>query len=671
MSDSNNVYRNSIIREDLLIEATVKYWWQRRRFIISILLLSMVIFAGLLMLIPKSYKAQAAIIIMPPRFIPEIRTQPLTVLTARSLLETNELYQQVIVRLQRYRHVAVNIAGSDEPTNDAISKLSQASHTELMSDGRMTETDAEAISQLDETEIRGLFEFTEEELSDMTVDGIARVLSSEESVEKKTAADLTFSPVLQMFAISDTGSKAQVMVNLWARLFEEKYESLTRGQTQKVFESLENQQQAGQEELESIQKVLVDFKLLNNLELIQRQITDFTESFSAYHKKLVANVDQLVTLEAKIQSLEQLLKAVEGPNFTWIGSLVVDTKTTQPGSNTYLALGSGEMETSASDVLRRRRWEAVQSREDLESALDRAATYNRNNQIELMTAERVRLQSEYIQEKTDFRSNLVEAEVARKSLAELEKAVTNTSQSIPLMTGLPDEVLGDVLASGSAAGLNRVTSIQLNKEQLNPLWETLVTQRAEVSRSLNEAEATVAELSDDLPSKGNDLREMSENIFMATQGEKLVAARVQRMEQMNQTLYTDYVKMREEVFATGWQITMLKDEIDSLNLAVKNSRDDIERLRKSFEAASATLEIIELRKKAVQQRAELLTQKLQESMVAVREEVSDVSLASKAVAPTEHYFPPRSLLLLAMTLLTGGVLLGGMSRKRYRQLMAG
>ncbi len=670
MSSTKDDYRTSINRENLLVEATFKYWWQRRRFIVGCMLLSVVCFAAVLLILPTAYRAQAAIIIMPPRFIPEIRTEPLTVLTAKSLLETNELYQQVILRLRRYRHLLIKFAGTDDPADNLVDRLSQASVLQLTAGGGMSEEEADILSRLDQTEIRGLLEFDDEDLANMTVDGIARALSSKESVEKKTAADLTFSPVLQLFAVSDSGNKSQVMVNLWARLFEEKYESLTRGQTQKVFESLENQQEAGQQELETMQKVMVDFKLEHNLELIQRQIADFTESFSAYHKRLVANVEQLVTLESKVKSLQELLGAVEGPDFTWVGSLVIDNETTEPGNLAYKSLGSEELSTTGSEVMRRRRWESVQSRTDLVQALDQAAKYNRQNQIELMTAERERLEAEYLLEKSAYRTNLVQVEVAEKSLEELNQAITTTSQSIPLLTGLPDEVLGDVLMSGRREGVGMVTSFHLNKEQLNPLWETLVKQRAEVSRSLYEAEATVAELARELPAKENDLRELGEVVFRAVQGEKLVGRQVERMEQMNQTLYADYAEMREDVFATGWKITLLKDEIESLNLAITNSRNDIEALRKSSEAASATLEILDLRKKAISQRAELLTQKLQESMVAVREEVSDVSLASKAVAPTEHYFPPRSILLFVMTLVTAALLLWGLSRKRYRQLMA-
>lgn len=312
----------------------------------------------------------------------------------------------------------------------------------------------------------------------------------------------------------------------------------------------------------------------------------------------------------------------------------------------------------------------MQSRQALMDALNRASIFDSVNQVDLMTSERLRLESEYMREKTAFQTNRIQVQVAGESLEMLDKTIVATSQTVPLMTALPDEVLGNAITSGRNSDVEKIASIHLNKEQLNPLWETLVKQRAEVSERFHEAQATVAELSKGLQAKEQLLQEMGDRIFLARQGAKLVDARVDRFNRINEKLFNDYANRKEEIFDTGWQITMAQDEVDSLKDAVVKSREGIETLRKSYEAAAAKLEVLELRKKAVTQRADLLIQKLQESMVAIREEVSDVSIASKAVAPTRHYFPPRILLLAIMTILTAVLLLGGMSRKRYRQLMA-
>jgi uncharacterized protein involved in exopolysaccharide biosynthesis len=53
----------------------------------------------------------------------------------------------------------------------------------------------------------------------------------------------------------------------------------------------------------------------------------------------------------------------------------------------------------------------------------------------------------------------------------------------------------------------------------------------------------------------------------------------------------------------------------------------------------------------------LLFQKLQDAQTAVAEEISDVTVAARAVMPSRHFFPRRSLLLPALTLLTMLVLL--------------
>ena len=85
---------------------------------------------------------------------------------------------------------------------------------------------------------------------------------------------------------------------------------------------------------------------------------------------------------------------------------------------------------------------------------------------------------------------------------------------------------------------------------------------------------------------------------------------------------------------------------------------------------SARLQILESRQKAVQRNADLLLQKLQEAQLAKDQELSDISIAAPAVMPERHFFPRRSVLLVALTLLTFAVLAGALARRKYMELAA-
>jgi uncharacterized protein involved in exopolysaccharide biosynthesis len=87
-----------------------------------------------------------------------------------------------------------------------------------------------------------------------------------------------------------------------------------------------------------------------------------------------------------------------------------------------------------------------------------------------------------------------------------------------------------------------------------------------------------------------------------------------------------------------------------------------------YDAASARLQVLESRQRAVQRNADLLLQKLQEAQVARDQGLSDVSLAASAVTPMRHFFPKRTLSLAILSAITLFVLLAAMGRARYLEI---
>ena len=82
-----------------------RYLLSRWRFIGSVMAGAVVVYAILLLLVPDQFRAQAKIIILPPRFMSEVRIEPLSVETARNLIESPEIMLQIIELVRSTRNL--------------------------------------------------------------------------------------------------------------------------------------------------------------------------------------------------------------------------------------------------------------------------------------------------------------------------------------------------------------------------------------------------------------------------------------------------------------------------------------------------------------------------------------------------------------------------------------
>lgn len=662
MSEHRTDNLTTLQKDDLLWRATLPYWWQRRWFIIKTLTALAVVFALVLLAIPSRYRATAQVIILPPRFVPEVRTQPLAVPTAQALLETPDLYQQVLNTIKRQRTLMMKIAGESK---SPYSTIAAAPLEKLQSVTGATETEATELKALDARELEGLYQFDEDELATLNAGAVGEMLSSEEAVEKKTASDVVYSPVVRLYAVADTGPKAQVLANTWARLFEKKYEALTRGQTQRLSSSLESQQEAGQQELEKIQQLIVSFRLENNVDLLQRQIRDKMELLSSFSQQLVGRQNELAVEQAKTTALQSLSASLEQTQSGWMGDVLPEfVGRSETGFVTAITTLSAAL-PAGTDIAE----QVKKSQSDLATALQRARSFEQEHQTAYLQELETKAKNALIELKTELPQKRVAAESLRSALEQLEGKIASTSQTLTLSTSLPEEVIGSAVASGSESSMARAAALRYSNDRINPEWEELVKERAALQQQLTQAQAQVKATEALIPAKDAEVKQLGEQAFAAGQGANLARNQVEQYEQLNRRFFERYTEMKRDLLSSLLRQVALRQEIGAITSTTEDLRTTIEELRGQTESAEARLEILNLRKKAVEQRAQLLTQKLQESLVAIGEQVSDVSIASKAVAPEKHYFPPRTILLIAGMLLSAAVLLYSLSRRRYLELI--
>jgi uncharacterized protein involved in exopolysaccharide biosynthesis len=656
------------------------YWWKNRWQILKILAIATIAFAVVLLLIPARFKAQATVIVLPPRFLPEVRTQPLTVTTVRSLLESGELLQQVIDRLRLCKRLLEN-KFSGIPDDAALKQVAGAKPEAVAAYLGIRDDDlSNYFSGHSTEELRGLLDFKDSDLQDMTVDDLSQLLSSEDTIEKKTASDLTFSPLVKLFAISDSGRKAQVLANTWATLFEKKYDQLTREKTTQQFNSIFKQQEQSQTELQDIQTTIVEYKKKNQMELLQNQIDENTQDYRNFSQQLVVKQASLDRLRGRLTRLQTLVSAMES-NGIWVGrihtgnttgplTLSVGEAFASQAASEILALAKADADTTVptAQLYKRIRAETLRSAERLTSAIAEATEFNRRSPIQLMERNLDQIQKDYLEASSRLRIATLRAETLRQTLAKLDETLSNTQQYLTLSTALPEEAVGTAMAQGRREEIPAMAKVQFQRQEINPVWQQLQVQRATAAQELDTVKGEVSELTKVLPERQVELRDLQNDLYQARQAEVSIRENVDRWQKNNQELFRNYVEMRNEISNTSQDIALLEQEVRSLTDSTATSQQQVQDYQQRYDKASADLQVYELRQRAVQRNADLLLQKVQEAQIAVREEVSDVSVAARAVAPERHYFPQRTIFLLIAFLATAAVLLGLLARQRYMEL---
>lgn len=655
------------MRPDYIMEEIVRYWWQRRMYIITTMLALIVFFIIILLLIPERYRANATAIVMPPRFLPEARTAPLSVNTARNLLETGEITQKTLERLQSGHTALITHFGSPEPSTESLAAVAELSPEELASTLSISEELAEYLSQLQVSELQGLLSFDSEELAELTADDLAESLESEETIEKRTVSDVIYSPLLQLTAIADSGSKAQVMANTWAEVFASQYESIARVRTERQFESLQKQQTASQQELEELQATMVAFQARNNLDLFQREIDQYSDSLRQFSQQLSQKHHSLARQEGRLEQLVLLIRSMED-NGTWIGKLPL----LPDGSVHTTGMLELNMQSSTDTAtLSRIRLETAESRRQLMLAIMEINNFHTDNPVHLIEQEVGQLQRDYLAASSRLQENTLRRDVLRATLAGLDERIAQTSQVLEMSTSVPNETIGDTLATNPNADLTELSRVQFRNELLNPVWELAIEQRETTEYELATVENDVKELEKALPQKERQLRDLQNRYYNIKLAEDLLAEQLERWKGNNEQLFNNYVDMQSDLIDAAQEVSLLSKEVEALETATSDTRARVEQTQQKFDEASAELELLDLRQAAVQRNADLLMQKMQEAQIAVREDISDVSLATRAIAPNEHFFPQRSLFLVIMTAVSGITLLLWLGRKRYQELRDG
>jgi uncharacterized protein involved in exopolysaccharide biosynthesis len=643
-------------QRDLTAEI-LRHFWEKRLFIAKVMAVAVVVFAVALLLVPRKYRAEATIILLPPRFTSDVRTEPLSVATAKSLLVSGELVQEIIDTIRAGRN-ALDAKGADGAAALAGADPGQVARALGVPDGGTPEY----ISRLTQSEIATLATLRKADVEGWTAEELARSLETEDIIEKKTAADIKVSPLIRLRVIADSGRTAQLVANTWAILFERKYDEITNLKTRKQVESIEKQQKASQKELEDAYREIVAFKAANNLELFQRKIDEYSQSLQGFLNQRILKENSLRTEERRLSELQRVYAAVT-ENGQWLGLVDFSAAlTTAPSAGRPLKNPDAPATT---DVYAAIRDKVIQSREGFLSAVGDSTKFNREYPVETMTKSRDQMQADLLTAQSRMRQQRTQMEALEGTLRSVDAQLSATQRVIVLGKQVPDETIGSAVAGGRGQALRELSQVRFQEEMVNPAWEKLEEQRVEVSRELASARFEMESLEAKMPAMERELEALQRRTHAAQMLEKTVTDSVKRWQEVQQELSDSFVDMNSTIYNTGRQIALLKQELEQLDDDCSRTEVLVQEYQGKYDSAAARLQVLEARQRAVQRNADLMLQKLQDAQVARDQGLSDVSVAASAVAPMRHFFPKRTLSMAILAAITLAALLAALGRAKY------
>lgn len=652
---------------DDVIREICKYWWAQRKWIAKILVAAVVVYAAVLLLIPNRYRAEAKVIILPPKFSAEIRTEPLSVITAKELLKSGEMVESLIRTIRDAKPFAEKYAKQ----YDGVQKAAEVLHA-LGKDGIAKKLGdkfaylAPFFARWGAPELQALVDLPKSELDDWTIEVVGKSLDCEEIIEKKTAADIKMSPLLNLYAVANDGAKAQLMVNTWAVLFERKYDELANEKTRYQYDYILAQQQDAEKELAKQQQQIVDFKAKNNLELLLREIDEYSSDYKEFLNQLVQKRHQAEVLRHKLEDQKATLAALTKDGL-WIGEIEPD-QLMKPEVAQKDADSTDSLATDSNSPYEMARLRTVELKSRLLYYLARLGRFQEEEPVELINKELDQLQADYLAAVGKLRSAEARAAVLRGALAALDAALSSTERVIVLFKDVPDVTISESIRTGQPQQLKSLAGVQFRKEELNPAWTLLFEQRAKLEAEYQQALAELTELQPRVKQYEQLARTMQVRAYRARLAEKMLLDSVEARKKSLQEMLQSYLNTRTQIHDDSIKLGLLLGEIQELEMQTSKTKNMVEQLQRRYNEASAQLQLMEIQLRAVQRNADLLTQKLQDARMAIAQPVSDVSIAAFAPTPTKHYFPPRTIALLGLTFLTLLALLTLLGRARYVEL---
>ncbi len=663
------------------ISQLIKAILEQKYFILKNLAILIVIYVIILLAIPVRFESTALIGIFPPQFSSEVQTKPLTVMTAKEILMSPEL-QQHIINYMKDGHAVIQELQKRKPLDVVCQYLKSSTTDEIKNEVEFANVDTiRYLQALSNEDIKALLLWKTDDLNELTVDSLAKVLDCEEIEEKKTAVDIIYSPLIRLFAISNNGEKAMVLANTWSYLFEQKYIELTNEKQDMIVNYLEDQQNKSQLELEEIETSIVLLKSVYNTKIYESQIKAYIDVSDRRTRKLLDKQNELMTDTNTLRRLSDLrnvlmkdglfvgaINSIDWDEPETSNSLSVELRHLRPTEKDevppfeYLTTLPLELQpadlkfyTDKENVIieevnktiyQNIKDQIIQSRTNRENNIKNIQEFERKYPIEEMEMRLNAVQKEVFdlrQEKSEDELRLAaNKEIKQNILTELQK----TSQTLLLQKSIPAETVSQAKLSKREKALENIGN--LYDEVLNPTWSNLTRRLNTVNSEIDKYTKTIAEIERVLPEKEKTYHSLGIDISKARELKKVFGEALDKWNKSSDEQYSDFMNINKTITTTSLKMFYTKSEIEQLKLDRDRALQMAHDTQKNLDEAQKQFAMLEIKKSALQKKADLLLNKFHQAQMAARNNVNDISFAARAVAPTRHYFPPRTIMFIGL-----------------------
>jgi len=600
----------------LTFEDFLKELWRRRMTVVAATFLVALATAVVSLLIPKVYQATAQLIVLPPRFKPELASQTPEVKTCQMLLGSPAVLRELQRWLVDAREVLDNLASGERMTPDNIEGIRTMTAAQVQVQTGCDAAVAEYVDKLDAAGLDGLAEFQLKKLREMTLEDLGELVRSEVAEEKKTAIDIIYSPIIVLRARGRTGPQAALLANTWSAVFLKVYSDLVRRDIESSHKYISTEATRLQKERGQLQDEIRKFRQRYNTEFLTSQMEAATRDFSELQSDLARQRLELDSATSRVATLAQTLRAIEDDG-TWIGATTATAAAVKPGI-------TGTDRTMRLNVL--------SSAQRLHRAAAELEAFSAQNDLDTLRKKRERAQIDLLNFDSQLKQDTVRADEIAKALEAGRLRLEKTSPTITVRRP----------SAGGGAG---------PVEVVNPVWEDIQQERLRLEIENARVTARKAKLDQYVKDLETAIRGGEAQVSRL----EVERNRLRNALELAQNEYDGYQqaygRLKREMYDTAEKIGPVRSRVAQIEANAAGVRARIADAQSSITAGQTGMAQLQTKDDTLARYVTMTLEKLHEAQLAVAQPGLDVKVASDAIAPKKKIWPQRTLMVLVMVIV--------------------
>jgi len=602
-------------KTSLGFEEYLKEIWQRKGTVVAATILIAFATAIVSLFISKVYEAKAQLIVLAPRFKPELASPTPEVKTCQMLLGSPTVLRELYRWLVESRDVLTSLTVGERLTPEYIEGIRTLNAATIQVQTGCDQAVAQYFDALDGPSLEGLEEFRPKKLRAMTLEDLGEMVRSEVTEEKKTAIDIIYSPIITLRARGKTGAQAALLANTWASVFLKVYSDLVRTDIVASHKFISAEAGRLQKERGELQEEIRKFRQRYNLEFLTSRMEAATRDYGELQSELSRQRLELDYETSRLATLARTLNAIEDGG-TWIG---VTTAT----------VSADKLGVVGTD--REMRTKVLSSAQRLRRATAGLEVFLAQNDLDTLRKERERAQIDLLNFQSQLKQDTVRVDQMEKTLETLRLRLEKINPTLPVRRA-------------SSGGTSVVEAVNPAWEESQQEWIRLEIENAEAITRKAKLEPYVRELETMIRAEDAKLSRL-----------EMDHDRLRKDFELAQEEYDGYqaayAQLKRDIYETAGKIGPLRSRVAQIEASASAARSRIDDTQSSITAGQTGMAQLQTKDDTLAHYVTLTLEKLHEAELAVAQPGLDVKVASEAIAPTKKIWPRRTLMVLVMTVV--------------------